>query len=169
MAVDLTDLLDAIKTEVSPPGSDLFPNATDDEWVINLQNAFWEGRLFGFFEGFVEADQEITPTVGDDDLDRVQQQLIVLFAGARILRNELRNLNTSFRAKAGPVEFEQQKSANVLKDLLADIRGRIVYLVQGLGADQVYYIDAVIGRTESIDYGGSYFTSGSNLRSTYGW
>lgn len=159
MAVDLDELVEVVRREVSPPGTNLFPNATDDEFLGNLQDAFWEARLFGFFEGFTESEGTVTPATGSIDMERDQQQLIVLFAGARILRNEIRNLNTSFRAVAGPVEFEQQKSAQVLKDLLFDVRSRIVYLVQGLAANQTYYIDAVVGRTEAMDYGNTSFTT----------
>jgi hypothetical protein len=168
MSVELDELVEVVRREVSPPGSDLFPNATDDEFLGNLRDAFWEARLFGFFNGFTEADGSVSPTSGTTDLGRDQQQLIVLFAGARILRNEIRNMNTSFRAKAGPVEFEQAKSAQVLKSLLDDVRSRIIYLLQAAGSTQTYYIDAVIGREESINFGATeYVTGRGGYYSTY--
>jgi hypothetical protein len=169
MSVDLEDLLDPIKTELSPPGTDLFPNATDDEWVENLRNGFWEAKLFDFFENYTEFDGLVDPITGTTDMPREEQQLIVLFAGARVLRNELRNLNTRFKAVAGPVSFEQEKSANLLKELLQDIVNRIRYLVSGVSTGDVYYIDSVVGRGMSIEYGASAFTAGSNNVSTSYW
>lgn len=158
MSVDLGDLIEAIKSEVSPPGTDLFPNATEDEWIINLQNAFWEAKLFDFFGNFYEADGLIQPNAGSTDMDRTQQQLIVLFAGARILRNELRNINTTFKSKAGPVEFETQKSANLLRDLLNDVRSKIMWQLQAVGSTNTFYIDSVTGRADSMITGQTFWT-----------
>ena len=39
---DLFDLVDGLKREVNSIGADSFPDATDDEWLGNLQDGFWE-------------------------------------------------------------------------------------------------------------------------------
>ncbi len=165
MAVDITDeLIESVKAEVSPPGTDNFATATDDEWLVQLRNSFWEARIFGFFLGFTEAEGLITPLTGTIDLDRGSQQLIVLFAAGRVIRNELKNMNTVFRAKAGEVEFEVQNSAQLLVAILRDIRSKIDLALAAIGSinsTTVAYVDSLIGREDSIYYGDSFFWSGS--------
>lgn len=163
MAVDLFDLVESLRREVSPPGEDLFPNATDDEYLGNLQDSFWEARLDGLLEGFEESDGLVTPTSGDTDLTRDLQQLVVFYAGFRIVRNHLRSLKTQFRAAAGPVSFETQQSANVLKDLLLELkykRDLILTRLSDLGQIPTAYIDALVARDNSLLYGDIYFVSG---------
>lgn len=160
MAVDLGDLIEPLRREVSPPGEDLFPNATDDEFFGNLQDAFWDARLDGLLANYTESDGLITTTSGTGDIDRELQQLIVLYAGLRIVRNHLRALNTLFRSKAGPVEFETQKSATLLKGLLDELAMRrrlVLNRLADLGAVDSYYIDAIAAREESITWGDTWY------------
>lgn len=159
MAVDLADLIDPLKREVSTPGNEeaTYPNATEDSWVGYLQDGFWEIYLDGFAQGFKVADGIVTNrTAGGDDMAGEMQQLVVLYAGIRIIRNELRQLNTSFRAKAGPVEYETQQSAQVLKGVLDELTARrntILKRLANLDATDTYYIDAVIERDYAINTG----------------
>lgn len=161
MAVDLADLVEPLTREVNPPGTDLFPDATEDEWVGQLADSFWEAKLYGFFDDHTESDGVITPIDdGDDDMTRTQQQLIVLFAGLRVIRNELKNTGTAFRAKAGPVEFETENSANLLRDILKDIRSKVDLVLANLSdlnASTTAYIDSLVGREDSLYYGDSFF------------
>lgn len=160
MAVDLFDLVEPLKREVSPPGEDLFPNATDDDYFGNLQDAFWDARLDGLLEEYTESDGSITPISGSTDMTRDLQQVIVLYAGVRIVRNHLRALNTVFRSKAGPVEFETQKAASVLKALLDELRTRrntVLSRLSDVGGVDSYYIDALLERDESIYYEDTYW------------
>lgn len=167
MPVDLSDtdtLIASLKREVNSPGSDLFPTATDDEWLGQLQDSFWEAKLFGFFDGYTEANGLITPQTGTTDLDRGSQELIVLFAGARVIRNELKNTNTLFRAQAGSVEFEVQNSSQLLVAILKDIRSKVDLALAAIGtinSTTVAYVDSLVGRENSIYYGESFFWSGS--------
>lgn len=157
MSVDLSDLVEFVRVEVSPPGSDLFTSATDDHWLMALRNAFWSVRMEGMLAGYTEADGLVDPiNVGDEDLTRDLQQLIVLYAAVQAVMNQLRDLKTSFRAKAGPVEFETQQSAQVLREILLDLRGRRNWMLgrlSDLGVIPTYYIDAVAARQDSIMYG----------------
>jgi len=162
MAVDLVDLVPSVERETSPPGTDLFPDAVEDDWLGQLQDSFWEARLFGFFDGFSEADGLVSPlTTGDDDLGRDQQQLIVLFAGIRSIRLKLLNTNTKFHAKAGPVEFETAQSANLLQEILKELNKKIQLVLDNfsstLGNTQDYYVNAVLGRQDSLDYGDEFY------------
>jgi hypothetical protein len=183
MAVDLGNLVDSLKREVNPPGSETFPNATDDDFIGNLTDAFWELRLFGMLEGFEENaaarggppsfvdaivtpvgvyegyDQMATPLPGVPDpgyapgvdLSRDLQQLIVLWAGYKIILTRFATLQSVFRAKAGPVEYEVQQAATVLKSLLDTLKGRIDAIMANLsswgGGTDVTMLDNVIERS----------------------
>lgn len=161
MAVDISELIEPLKREMSPPGTDLFADATDDDWLGQLQDSFWEAKLYGFFEGYSEFEGFVSPDdAADDDLSRTQQQLIVLFAGSRCLRNELKNMNTKFRAAAGSVEFETENSATLLRDILKDLRSKIDLILATM-SDLNYtttttYIDSLYGRELSLGYGDIY-------------
>lgn len=163
MAVDLGDLIETLRREVSQPGAETstFPDATDDTFLGHLQDAFWEARLDGMLAGYDETDGSVSPEDVDDvELSRDLQQLVVLYAGIRIIRNQLLAMNTNFRAKAGSVEFETAKSASVLKGILEELQKRrntVLVRLSDLGAVEDAYIDAVIGREDSIAYGNSYF------------
>lgn len=165
MPVDLSDLVDSLRREVNTPGADSFPDANNSVYVGYLQDGFWEIRLDGIssFDGYTEAEGIVSPvdSSGDvdpdgTDLDRTLQQLIVLYAGVRMIRNQLLNLQSVFRAKAGPVEYETQYSASLLKAVLDELRARrdlILYRLANVGAVTDYYIDALSAREASFDSG----------------
>lgn len=175
MAVDLQNLVDALKGEVNPPGTDLFPDATDDNFLMNLTNAFWEVRLYGFLAGFEEnaaarggpsvfTEGIITP-IGvaadyDDptghattDLGRDLQQLVILWAGWKVVLARMGTINSAFRAKAGPVEFEVEQAASVLKTILDTLRSRIDFVLTHLSIygvnSSVAVFDGIIDRSYS--------------------
>lgn len=162
MAVDLGDLIQRARDEVSVPGGDLFPNASDDDWINSLASAFWDAHLNGFFVGFVELDGEVTPVVdGDPDLTGAEQQMIVLWTGFRSVRAQLLRLPTKSRSKAGPVETETERSATILRDLLKDFRGKIEQLrteIVGTTRTPTYAFDAVLARFDSFTYSDTSWT-----------
>lgn len=152
MAVNLADLVESLQREVVPPG--VLAPGDEDEYFGHLRDAFWHARLRGAFPGYTEEDGLITPLAGAIDLPREQQQLVVLMAGLRIVRSALRNANTMFRAKAGPVEFETQQSAQTLRELLVQLEREFQAALEeatqsGASATTVAYFDAVISRTLS--------------------
>ena len=152
MAVDLGDLIENLQAEVNPPGTDLFPDANDEDWVVRLQNGFWNAVLDGLIIGYTESDGLVTPMSGTTDLSRDLQQIVVFYAGMDTIRNEIRNLGVNTRAKAGPVEFESTKSATTLRDILKELQYRRNLLLNrlgDLGVTSTYYIDAVIARDQS--------------------
>lgn len=182
MSVNLFELIDPLKREVQPPGSDLFPDATDDSWGGNLTDAFWEVKLYGFLSGFEEnaaarggpasfGEGIVTPIgVADDtyddptgfsateDLARELQQLVVLWAAWKITLNRMASLNTTFRTKAGPVEYETQNAASVLKSVLDALKGRIDYILDGLTQQtSVAVFDAVVERSYSMAVGDTWW------------
>lgn len=152
MAIDLSDLVPSLKREVSTPGTEetTFPDVADDNWLGYLSDAFWTARLDGLLAGYTELDGMVNP-----DMDRDLQQLVVLYAGMNILRNQLRSLNTTFRAKAGPVEYETQQAASVLKGLLDDMTARKRLILARLsdlnGATDTFYIDSLAERDRAVN------------------
>lgn len=160
MAVDLLDLIPALKVAVNPPGSDLFSTTTNEEWVLRLENAFWNARLDGLFSNYRAESGAIEPVSGTTDITRDALQLVILYAGLDVVLSELRNAQSAFKAVAGPVSYETQRSAQLLREVLMTIRARInqiIYNLSTLGVADSYAIDAVIARTESIGAGDSWW------------
>lgn len=168
MAVDLSDLVEALKREVSPPGDDLFPDAGDEEYLGHLMDAFWETMLDGLISGYtVDDDGMLTPVSGTTDLSRELQQIIVFYAGVRIVRNHLRNMNTVQRSKAGPVEFEIEKSANTLRDLLKELKDRrnlLLNRLSDMGVIPSYYFNVLNERNDSTRWGDDPWPSAGDSR-----
>ncbi len=160
MAVDLSEdqYIASLKREVTPLGSTLFAGVPDEAWLGYLTDAFWAAKLDGFMEGYVEEDGEVEHESGGPDLDRKFVALIVLYAGIQILRNRIMNMNTGFRAKAGPVEFEQQNSATMLAEMLKQLRATKDKILDELDDYQsnTMVLDALSVRTfSSSSYWGS--------------
>lgn len=156
--VDLSDLIEALRAEVNPPGTDLYPGATsDDAWLLKLTNAFWECVLYGVIDGFVEdaysrgADDPawgpgvVTPVDAEEgydddgyvdgtDLSRELQQLIVLWAGWKVVLTQMQNVKTKLRTKAGPVEYEKEQSASVLKAVLDALKEKLDFIIDRLSS-----------------------------------
>lgn len=160
MAVDLSDFVESLRREITPLGTNLFSGVGDADLVGFMTDAFWEAKLDGFLPGFVaDEDGIVTNEVGTTDLDRKYVALIVLYAGIRILRNRILNTNTGFRAKAGPVEFEQQNSATMLAEMLKQLRAtkdKILEELEAMDVSGVMVLDAFSVRLfDSTSYWGS--------------
>lgn len=126
VGVDLEDFVPSLLREVNPPGTNVFAAASTTEMTGYLSDAFWEARLDGFLSEYTcDEDGLITPTVGlvdGEDIDRESTTLVIIYAGCKVLRNKILNTNTTFRAKAGPVEYETQNSAQMLVQILKDLQ-----------------------------------------------
>lgn len=121
MAVELSDYVDVLKREVTPPGGTQFDGVSDDVFTGYLADAVWEARLDGFLEGWAaDEDGQILPIDGVE-FPREHVALLVLYSGIRILRLRILNTNTRFSAKAGPAEFSQEQSANALTEMLKNL------------------------------------------------
>lgn len=180
MSVDLADLTDSLKREVSPPGTDLYPDATDEEWEGHLRDAFWQGKMFGAFANFEENAAEnsggdssfgegiVTPVGAElgydtsDDMVPELRQLVVLYAGYRVTLTSFQNVKAGFRTKAGPVEYEVQKSATLLKGVLDAIKEKIDTALAMLSDNySINYtvLDATIQRTYAMEAGTTWFVN----------
>lgn len=155
--VDLEDLVEDVKAELTVPGSTSYVGSTTAQWVAQLRNAFWEARLDQVITGYSEADGLVTPTSGDTPLSRELQQVLIYYAGVKVLKNYLTTLRTEFRAKGGQAEVEFRQSAAVLVALYKDLTTRrdqwITYLGEA-GIVPSYYIDAAQARFYNDGLGG---------------
>lgn len=140
MPVNLVDLIPSLQREVSPPGVNQYVGLTDADWLGHLSDAFWEARLTGILGAYTEQDGVVVPLrPGDPDMPRDLQQVIVLFAGFRMALTSFQNINSSFRAKAGPVEYEVQKSAQTLRSLVDALKARLSFIINNIS---IYEADA---------------------------
>lgn len=118
----LSDLIPFLQVQVNGPGGTFFDVTDEDGWLDSLTNAFWTGRLRGFFADYristVDGDTVVNVVDEEVEMDRMLAQVIVLYAAYGVLKAKLVDLNTKTFAKAGPVESERQKSAQLLTELL---------------------------------------------------
>jgi hypothetical protein len=168
MAVNLSDYVETVRREVTPPGSSTFATVSDAVFTGYLADAFWEVKLDGFLEPYVcdangivipQDDPQTAdpgagfapdPYVNGIDMPRDQVALVCLYAGIKIIRNRLMEQNTRLRAKAGPVEFESDFSANLLIEMLKElqsVRARLLYL-KTFNQD-IHLVDAFSARSVS--------------------
>jgi hypothetical protein len=187
VSVDLATLVEPLQYETQTPGGDAYADATEDDYIGALINAFWEIRLYGFLGGFEEdaasrggppefaigivTPLKVDPTYDDpfgystdQDLPRDLQQLIVLWAAWKIALNNMATINSVFRAKAGPVEYETQQAASVLTAVLDQLKARITYLIGNLptghGGGGTVVLDAIIERSYSQAVGDTWWVRG---------
>ena len=156
---DLYDLVVVLKAETNIPGADALVDATDDDYLQRLQNAFWEAYLDKVIPTtYNEEFGTITP-----DLPRDLQQLIVLYAAFNILTNTMLNMNTKFRTKAGPVEYEVEQSASLLKAMYDAMYKRKKELMTALANGGIYggavVFDNVMARDAAFYNGTSSFVT----------
>lgn len=139
MAVDLATLVPSLSREINPPGTDVLEDLTPAQVVGYLTDAFWEARLDGFLKEWTcDSSGEVTPVnVGGEDLGRADQALVVLYAGVKILRNQILNTRTAWRAKAGPVEYEYESSATMLAEMLKQLKDTKARLQEFAGISAV--------------------------------
>lgn len=175
MAVDMGDeLVGLVQVEANPPGFNLYPSATDDIWLNNLRNGFYDLKLYGLITGYEEnvgargGDEDfsegiITPIgidpdydgsdhefVDGTDLDRDSQQLLIMWAAYKAMLLRVTALKGVFRAKAGPVEYETQQAATVLVEALKQKKEMLQFIIgrmSTLTANTVSVFDAYIERT----------------------
>lgn len=157
MAVDLSDFVPSLRREVTPPDSTLFANVGDDVFTGYLADAFWEARLDGFLQAWTaDEDGIVTPVAPNTtEIPRDQVAAIIIYAGIRVLRNRILNTNTTFRAQAGPVEYEVQNSATMLVEMLKQlkaIKDRLLEDKTEVGQTDTLYLDAVATRLLGPNY-----------------
>jgi hypothetical protein len=158
---DLVDLVEAFKREVAVPGTfaSTFPDTSDPDLASALADAFGNARLDGFF-GTMTLDVD-AGTV-EPDLSVAGAALVVIYAGLRMTRTQLRTLPTGTRYKAGPVEYETQQSSAALTEDLKQLERRRQELIAmavraGRGAGSTFVIDNYVARSSSFNFYGGFF------------
>lgn len=162
----LSTLIEPLKRELAVPGtfSTVFTGTTDQDLLGSLADGFAEARLRGFFPtvdlatvtGGVPFDPDYETS---EELSLAGTALILIFTSMRILRAQLRALNTVERYKAGPTEFEIQHSASLLKAELDYLQKRLDDIVDEAQQSQrplAVQIDNYAARVEASFYGGFY-------------
>ena len=162
MAVELSEYTDSLRRAITPLGSDKYADISDAVLTDYLTDAFWQGRLDGFYVGYTaDEDGTVEPIEpGDPEFDRAWVSLVILYAAVSILANQILATSTRFSAKAGPVEFEQENSASVLNEMLKQLaaaKQRIIdQMLDNSNPSNVYLIDAYSTRMlSSASYYGS--------------
>lgn len=155
---ELRDLVDAYKREVAVPGTfaTAFPNTTDDDIAAALADAFAEAQLDGFFSKVsLDVDAgEVTP-----DLSVAGAALVVLYAGMRMIRQQIRSASSEKRYWAGPVGMQEKQSASALsEDLkwLSRRRDELLANARNRGT-QVFVLEGYVSRGAAHNlYGGMF-------------
>lgn len=165
MSTPVSDLREMLKREINVPGFAQLPGITNSQLDGYIMDGFWEARLMGVLSGYTQTDgsELATPvasiylTADESDLPTQYQVLVVIVAGLRLLRLKALNLAVSLRAKAGPVEYEQQTSATVLREILQSLERRAAALFglysDLLGTGAFNYFDGELQRTSSAIQG----------------
>ncbi|GAB3863345.1 hypothetical protein GCM10028801_30750 [Nocardioides maradonensis] len=126
----LQTLIEPLKRELAVPGTfdDVFPDSDDASLAASLADGFAEAQLRGFFPTMT-LTQSGDDYVTSADLSLAGTALVVIFTSMRIIRAQIRAMNTMERYKAGPAEFEIQHAASLLKSELDFLQSRLDDLI----------------------------------------
>jgi hypothetical protein len=145
---DLVDLVGAYKREVAVPGAftQAFPLTMDVDIEASLADAFAEAQLDGFF-GAVELNLDAMTV--SPDLSTAGAALVVIYAGLRLVRQQIRSLRSMTKYVAGPVQMETAQAAGALTEDLKYLQARRLELLEkarrGAGAT-TFMIDSYFTR-----------------------
>lgn len=166
MPTPLSAIVPMMTRELNAPGTEQYPDLLAGDYLGYIADGFWDARLAGMLHQYTILDGSLLPTplltgtdyITDqstkvDDLPQEFQYMVVIFAGARLLRNKILTLAVNFKAEAGPTSYEQQASATTLRAILASLEKRVKEL-QVMYSDQFTpgvfaYMDGVLQRAES--------------------
>lgn len=130
----LSEFTASLQRELAVPGTfaDVFPDTTTEDLTAALADGFSEAQLRGFFSTL--SLTAITGPPADwqtsEPLSGSGGALIVIFTSMRIIRAQLRALNTAERYRAGPTEVEFGKSAMLLREELQFLAKRLAEIIE---------------------------------------
>lgn len=158
MATPVSDLHAMLLREVNVPGFEQLPDLFPADLTGYVADGFWEAKLSGMLSDYTITDDgsgnlTIERISDSADLPTEWHVLVVMFAALKLIRLKALNLATNFKAVAGPVEYEQQVSATVLRAILEALERRVVELKSAhseLYGSALYYFDAVLQRESSM-------------------
>src|SRR5574337_377386 len=113
----LDTLIDPLKRELAVPGDfdTIFPNTLDGDLLASLGDAFGEAQLDGYFPA-VTLDLDtylLTP-----DVSTAGGAMLIIYAGMRIIRPQMRAINLVEKYAAGSASYEVQRSSTLLREEL---------------------------------------------------
>lgn len=145
------ELIEPLKRAVAPPGGfeTAFPDADDDMLFAYITDAFGEARLDAFFsDGSVDwVTGAFSPTI-----TQAEAALLVIYASMNILTTQIRTLGTKSKYVAGPVSYETEYSAGVLRSILEEMTNRKRLLIKAISNGTPWFGDAYYGRLAYPDY-----------------
>lgn len=163
MATTIASMRQALLREINVPGFPQLASINQGQIDGYIADGFWEARLLGLLSDYTLTDgtefatppgSVIKKASDDSDLPPEYQILVVIIAGLKLLRLKALDLAVSIRAHAGPVEYEQQISATVLRAILESLERRVAFLHANystlLGATTFIYFDAELQREASL-------------------
>jgi len=147
----LTSLVDALRRAINPPGEELFPNANDLVLQGYLADAFGVARMNGVIpQKWVNNAGTIeNPDDAADVFPVDLATIIVIYAKIQILRSRIMNIQSKFKAKAGPVEYETQNAVTHLRELLRTFEDELEEIKDALKDNKTIcskYIDVGLNR-----------------------
>jgi hypothetical protein len=161
MATPIVDIRPVLQREINVPGFEQLPDITGTELDGYIKNGFWECRLLGMLDTYTQTDGtefatppgDVIKLIADDgDLPDEFQLLVAIMAALTMLRLKIMALAINFTAEAGPVSYEQQASATVLRAILATLEKRVAELAD-LYSDEYNsvftYFDSTLQRESS--------------------
>lgn len=154
---DLNDLVPALKRASALPGTfdELYPEANDSDLVGYLMDSIAEAQLDGFLSSY-EVDpleETVEPDLSNENALKAPGALVVLYAAYRMVLTELRNVRNRVSYTAGPTQFEEERTASMLNEILRQLHARKQDIIEearkGAFATDVYVHDmAFIKATE---------------------
>jgi hypothetical protein len=166
MPTPLTELIPMMNRELNAPGTEQYPDMGAADYLGYIADGFWDARLATMLTSYTILDglDLVTPedantdyftdqSTTTEDLPEQFQMLVVIYAGARLLRNKILTLAVNYKATAGPVDYEQQASATTLRAILATLQKRMDELKRMYSDDfspgTLYYMDGPLQRVAS--------------------
>jgi len=163
MATAVADVVPVLQREVNVPGAPLFPDALPGDYFGYVEDGFWEGRLAGVFKGWtiIDGADLTSPESGrfitndnEDDFAEMDQMFLAIIAGFRMIQRKAFDLAQNMRAHAGPLEYEKQVSATVLRELIKSLERRLneyeVLYSELVSASAFYYMDGLAQSSYAI-------------------
>lgn len=154
---DLVDLVEPLKRELAVPGEfdTTFPNTSDADLGNTLADGFSQAQLDGYFNTLT---LDLNTLIISPDLSLAGGALVTLYAASQVIRAHLRAMQLNARYKAGPVEYETNKSAMLLRDelkYLVERRRDLVEQARRSGRG-IHVLDAYVARMNVSSMGGFY-------------
>lgn len=128
---DLSTLVGSLKREVAIPGTfdNIFADTGQSDLIGTLADSFAQAQLDGWFGTMtLDLTDPLNPIVSPD-LSLAGGALVVITAGIRFIRAQLRAQQQSATYKAGTVEYSVGYSASAMVQDLKDLQARAAALL----------------------------------------